>query len=63
MLRLTIDEVGKLLDVEIVKEAGFGFDEAAVKAVRASTFRPAAKDGKPVACRVLLPIRFKLKRR
>lgn len=61
LLRVTIDERGRAVDVEIVKGAGFGFDEEAVKAVRCSTFVPAKKEGKPLGCKVLLPIRFVLK--
>jgi protein TonB len=61
LLRVTIDERGRPVDVEIVKGAGFGFDEEAVKAVQCSTFVPAKKEGKPLACKVLLPIRFVLK--
>ena len=61
LLRVTIDERGRPVDVEIVKSAGFGFDEEAVKAVQCSTFVPAKKEGKPLACKVLLPIRFVLK--
>ena len=61
LLRVTIDERGLPVDVEIVKGAGFGFDEEAVKAVQCSTFVPAKKEGKPLACKVLLPIRFVLK--
>ncbi|MGD9504686.1 MAG: energy transducer TonB [Syntrophobacteraceae bacterium] len=61
LLRLTIDERGRLTDVEVVKGAGFGLDEAAVQAVRNSTFGPAVRDGKPVKCRASLPIRFVLK--
>jgi len=61
LLRLTIDERGRPVDVEIVKGAGFGFDEEAVKAVKRSTFVPAKRGGKPLACRALLPIRFVLK--
>ena len=61
LLRLTIDERGRLTGVEIVNGAGFGLDEAAVQAVRNSTFGPAVRDGKPVKCRASLPIRFVLK--
>lgn len=61
LLRLAIDEHGRLTEVDIVKGAGFGLDEAAVQAVRNSTFGPAMRDGKPVKCRASLPIRFVLK--
>jgi protein TonB len=62
MLKLTIDEKGNLSDVEVIDKAGFGFTEAAVEAVKKSTFLPAKKDGKPIASRALLPIRFQLER-
>jgi len=60
VLRLFIDEEGRLLDVEVVERAGFGFDESALEAVRMSTFLPAVKDGRPVKSRILLPVRFVL---
>ncbi len=62
LLRLTIDERGQLVQVEVVEKAGFGFVEAAIDAVKKSTFLPAKKDGKPVASRALLPVRFLLRR-
>lgn len=62
MLKLTIDEKGNLSDVEVIDKAGYGFTEAAVEAVKKSTFLPAKKDGKPIASWALLPIRFQLER-
>ncbi|NWG02563.1 MAG: energy transducer TonB [Syntrophaceae bacterium] len=62
VLKLTIDETGNLLDVEVMERAGYGFTEAAVEAVKKSTFLPAKKDGKPIASRALLPIKFRLER-
>lgn len=60
VLRLFIDEHGRLVSVEIIGKAGYGFDEAAIEAVKASIFRPAKLNGHPVACKALLPVRFKL---
>jgi len=62
VLKLTIDENGNLSDVEVIDKASYGFTEAAVEAVKKSTFLPAKKDGKPIASRALLPIRFRLER-
>jgi protein TonB len=62
VLMLTIDENGNLLNAEVMDKAGYGFTEAAVEAVKKSTFLPAKKDGKPIASRALLPIRFRLER-
>ena len=61
LLRVTIDERGKPVDVEVVNKAGFGFDEEAVRAVKNSTFVPARREGRPLTCKALLPIRFVLK--
>lgn len=61
LLELSLDKQGKLMDVKVVKGAGYGFDEEALRSVRKSRFRPAMRKGKPVACRALLPIRFELK--
>lgn len=60
LLRLTIDEGGRLRHVEVLKRAGSGFDEEAVRAVRDSTFIPAKINGKPLSCRAQLTIRFVL---
>ncbi len=63
LLRLTIDETGRLLDVVVVEKAGFGFDREAIRAVRLSTFRPAIRKGMPVKSEALLYVRFKLEKR
>lgn len=62
LLRLTIDEKGNLLNVEVIEDPGYGFAEAAVEAVKKSTFKPAMQDGRPVMSKALLPIRFLLRR-
>lgn len=61
VLRLSIDADGVLRDIRIVEKAGFGLDEAALEAARASTYAPAWRFGRPVRCEVLLPVRFALK--
>lgn len=61
LLRLTIDEKGNLSEVEVIEHGGYGFTESAVEAVKKSSFLPALKDGKPIASRALLPIRFNLR--
>lgn len=61
ILKLTIDERGRLVNVEVVGKAGSGFDEEAVRAVKESTFLPATRNGKPVTCIARVPIRFELR--
>lgn|GEM_PF-4796472 len=60
VLRVTIDELGHQQHIEIVEHSGFGFDNAAVAALKKSTFSPAEKNGKPAKRRVLIPYRFEL---
>jgi protein TonB len=62
VLRLTIDERGNLLNVEVLETAGYGFVESAIDAVKKSAFLPAKKNGKPVTSRALLPVSFRLRR-
>jgi periplasmic protein TonB len=61
VLRVTIDEAGRPISVEALKKAGNGFDEEAIRAVKESHFHPAKREGKPVICRAILPVRFQLK--
>ena len=60
VLRLFIDAAGKVLDIEVIAPAGYGFTEAAVAAVKKSSFAPAHRQGKDISSRAILPIRFRL---
>lgn len=60
VLKLLIDKNGRLLEVEVVESAGFGFTEAAVAAVKNSTYAPARRNGEKVTTRALIPVRFRL---
>jgi TonB family protein len=62
VLRLHINEKGRLLNVEVVEDAGYGFTESAIEAVRMSTFSPAHEKGAGIASKALLTIRFVLKK-
>ena len=62
VLKLFIDENGRLVNVQVVKDPGYGLAEAAaVEAVKSSSFQPAKHIGTPVACRCLLPVKFVLR--
>lgn len=54
-----IDAVGEVGRVRVVRWAGFGLDESVVSTVRQMHFRPALRDGEPVAVRVLLRYNFR----
>jgi protein TonB len=61
LLRLTIDEKGKLVNVNVMESSGTDFTEAAVEAVQRSRFVPAKRNNTPIMSMALLPIRFELK--
>ena len=60
ILKLLIDENGKLRNIEVVEAAGFGFTEAAIEAVKKSTYAPGYRNGEGVLSKALLPVRFHL---
>jgi TonB family protein len=61
ILKLLIDVRGTVKTIEIIESAGYGFTEAAMEAVRKSTFAPAHRNGERITARAILPIRFHLK--
>ena len=61
IIEADIDEYGVLQRINTVKGAGFGFDEAAEKMLKESTFRPAVMDGRNVGVRMRFTIQFTLK--
>lgn len=59
-LELHISAEGRLLEAIILEKAGYGMDEAALQALQSSTFFPAVQDGRAVAGKARLNIRFQL---
>jgi TonB family protein len=60
VLMATVSAGGKVADVRVVSSAGMGLDEKAIEAVRRWKFKPATKDGKPVAVQVAVEVAFHL---
>jgi periplasmic protein TonB len=46
---VTIDPTGKVADLEVLKTLGYGIESSVLDTVRTWVFRPATKDGVPVA--------------
>lgn len=59
-LEALIDKEGRVRKVNILKSAGKHFDEAARRAILASSFYPAEVENEPVAVLLRLPVRFDL---
>ncbi len=60
MLRLTIDETGKVTEAEVVEPAYHGFDEAAKTAAMQFTFEPGRRDGVAIKTRIKYKYSFTL---
>ncbi len=63
LLRVGIDRRGKIRSVKVIKKAGYGFDEAAEKALWQFRFTPArTQDGRPVDRQITYKYTFQLPR-
>lgn len=60
LFRTVVDASGKPQQVAITRPIGFGLDEEAVQAIKASHFKPAMKDGKPVAVVTDVVVTFRI---
>jgi TonB family protein len=63
VLELDVDENGKVGNVTITQEAGHGFDEAALAAVKQFEFTPALEGGRPIPSRVTYAYKFLLEQK
>lgn len=62
VLRLFIDELGILQDVEVMEATDPIFIQSAVNSVKQSFFMPAKNSNRPVPSKTILPVHFKLKK-
>jgi len=61
VLRVFIDETGKVGEVHVVQPLGYGLDEVAVRRMKACRFNPGlGPDGKPVGTEIRYKFRFQL---
>jgi TonB family protein len=60
LLSIVVDETGKTRDIKVLRALGLGLDEKAIEAVMKWRFRPAVKDGKPVAVAANVEVNFRL---
>lgn len=60
-LELVVDEAGGVLDARTKTRAGYGFDEAALEAVRGYRFAPARRRGRSVRVRLSWTVNFRLR--
>ncbi|MFY9852451.1 MAG: energy transducer TonB [Terracidiphilus sp.] len=60
LLSLVVDSHGMPQNVRVVRKLGMGLDEKAVEAVNKYRFKPAMKDGQPVAAITAVAVEFHL---
>lgn len=60
MISVVIDAQGNPQNPRVVQPIGFGLDQKALEAVRHYRFKPARKNGRPVAVRIAVMVNFKL---
>ena len=60
VMSLVVDASGAPKDLQIVRPLGLGLDEKAVAMIRTWEFKPAQKDGKPVAVAITVEVSFHL---
>jgi TonB family protein len=59
-LEIVVDASGQVVTAHVVKHVGYGFDEAAVRSVRAYVFLPATSHGHATAVRMKWTMAFRL---
>jgi protein TonB len=62
LLRVEVDERGRVTSVEVVRSDALMFDASAIRLVRGWEFDPAEQAGNPVSAVVLVPLSFRLGR-
>lgn len=60
IIEADIDSEGNLIQIKVIRDAGFGFDEAAIAMMEASEFSPAMMDGRAVGVRMRFTIKFEI---
>ena len=59
-LEIVVDREGNVVDARVVRGAGYGFEESALRALRQARFSPAIRDGQPVRVRMAWTVEFRL---
>lgn len=60
VISLVVDSQGYPQNLRLVQALGMGLDQKAIDAVHRYRFKPARKDGKPVAARMVVMVNFRL---
>lgn len=61
LVKAYVDEKGDVTKTEIIQGVDEGLNQAAIKAVKGTKFKPGMQRGKPVKVKVVIPIVFRLR--
>jgi len=61
-MAIVIDKKGDVIDAQLVKGLGYGLDENAIVAVKVWKYRPAERNGEPVAVKMEVTVDYYLNR-
>ncbi len=59
-VELVVNAAGEVVDARIVRPVGYGLDEATLDAIRRYRFKPAQREGRAVAVRMLWTMQYRL---
>ncbi|TAM80135.1 MAG: energy transducer TonB [Acidobacteria bacterium] len=59
-MNIVVNEKGEVTDATVVRGLGYGLDESALRAVKSWKFKPARRDGTPIAAKVTVEVSFVL---
>ena len=60
ILKVSIDENGKVTEAHIVRGIGFGCDESALESITKCDFKPGVLNGKKIKTTISIPVLFKI---
>ncbi|MGA2807182.1 MAG: energy transducer TonB [Terracidiphilus sp.] len=60
MVSVLVTEEGLPADIKVLKPVGMGLDEKAIECVSQYRFKPAMKDGAPVAARITVEVNYRM---
>jgi protein TonB len=55
-----VDEKGNPTNLHVVSGLGMGLDEKAIEAIKTWKYKPAFRDGKPIAAKLFVKVSFHL---
>lgn len=61
MLEVTVSGEGRTFDAKVVQGLPFGLNESAIKTLSEWQFKPATREGQPLASRLMIEVTFRLK--